>query len=173
MRWLKSLRCDPVLRETVERALCSEARTATCRHTESAASVLRPHWGSIQTRCNAAAHIAPFSGAAPTMTGAMIFIMDWSKAAAAGSELPSMYGLSAALVTTAIGCGLAIAAVLTLSLAYSAFKGAEAALAAASGRIVEADGRWQRDVNSIRRFLEKEQDKCLIKSRTARSASAV
>lgn len=174
VRWLKSQRCPSALRETVELSSNSEERTARLRHSQSASSVLRPYWSAIQVRCNLAAAIAPFAGAAPTMSGAQIFIDDWSKAAATAGDLPDLSGISAALTTTCIGCFLAIAAVLALFVFYVSFQRAESTLTIATNRILDADARWQKERNSAQRFLDKERDQCsLTKTAAVRSPRAV
>jgi hypothetical protein len=152
--WLRKQwpRHDPILIESIERFVGpgGVGIPSPIALDEAADAALRPWWRSMQVRMNAGATAAPFCGAAPTMTGAQIFINDYCDAAAAASgQLPSFYGLSAALMTTAVGCFLAIAAVVTLASGFCAMNLSRRHLANAAGCVVAAYGHWKRVLERI------------------------
>lgn len=137
--WLKLQRepYDPLLVASLERAIghpdlrCSPQTAIQ----EAVTAALRPTWRSIQVRMNAAAAVAPFLGVLGTMTGVQIFLLDLGPTAGDG-QMPSYDGFSAALMTTAIGCILACAAVGTLAWAYAAITLSERKLTDATGRVL-------------------------------------
>lgn len=66
-------------------------------------------------RLGASAKIAPIAGMAPTMTGAMAFLGDYSSSLKEGSSLLPLSGLNTALFTTCWGCCLTIVSVVLLT----------------------------------------------------------
>lgn len=66
-------------------------------------------------RLGTAASIAPLAGMAPTMSGTMEFLGDYSNSIQSGSNELPLSGLNTALVTTWWGCCLAIVSTILLS----------------------------------------------------------
>lgn len=66
-------------------------------------------------RLGAAASLAPIAGMAPTMTGAIQFLGDYSSSIKEGSAQLPLSGLNTALFTTCWGCCLTIASIIFLS----------------------------------------------------------
>ena len=58
---------------------------------------------------------APAAGAAPTMSGTMEFLGDYSSSIEEGSQVPAMSGLNDALFTTWVGCTLTVVSVVLLA----------------------------------------------------------
>ena len=67
-------------------------------------------------RLTTIATIAPLAGMAPTMSGTMEFLRDYSRSISEGSDTLPLSGLNTALGTTWWGCCLAILSVILLSI---------------------------------------------------------
>ena len=83
---------------------------------DPASAVLSREAYEYKWRLTTIATIAPLAGMAPTMSGTMEFLRDYSRSISEGSDTLPLSGLNTALGTTWWGCCLAILSVILLSI---------------------------------------------------------
>jgi len=87
------------------------------------ASLMSRESAPWKMRFGVPAMAAPAAGAAPTMSGTMEFLGDYSSSIEEGSEVPSMSGLNDALFTTWVGCTLTVVSVVLLAVVVNRIQG--------------------------------------------------
>jgi len=105
------------------------------------------HQIRIRARFRIAAAICPLAGAAPTMSGAMQFLSDYTQAMQSGSRLIPLDGINDALGTTWLGCILAIVAMGFSPLTHRWLDRTRDALEASVEEIHSAVMKWRETVN--------------------------
>lgn len=110
--WFEQEGIDPlVIKNIIEQA---GSEQATGKPGEGSTFLSR-EGSEYNWRLGTAASIAPLAGMAPTMSGTMEFLGDYSSSIQAGSNELPLSGLNTALVTTWWGCCLAIVSTILLS----------------------------------------------------------
>ncbi len=144
-RWLDDTHaCDAPLRSAISESIQSETTTPT-GYLRIASTILQPDWLRVHKRFNLLTSLAPIVGLLGTVSGSQVFIAAYSATDAGGRSIPPLSGIGDALMTTAIGIILTVAAYLIAMAAAHIKRRYEQRLAEATEAVLNAYRRWSQE----------------------------
>ncbi len=145
---------DSLIVDGIERAMQAENKyTSPPGISKASTDTMRGSWNGWQARLSVAAMAGPPAGAAPTMSGTMGFLRDYTATVQDGVGVPPMAGLNDALVTTYFGCAICVAGVILLAVVHGMFRTAADSLSESITIVVEAYEDYQQAEYRMRAAL--------------------